>query len=206
MERKVYVAGSLSFIPRRLEARWQRSEVHPEVQSSWNLLSALLGPGFFLRLGRLVGGTSVWCHPFLSLLWAAGGCPGWVGVWMRAHRLSSLFRGNRWEAGKQRRDPGWVARGRGNGKRGWFFSGVPLSHFPSHLAAPIPKVLWPLCNQKFPDQGVPIVAQWKRIRLGTKRLRVRSLASLSGLRIWHCCELWCRSQRRLGSGITLTVV
>ena len=24
------------------------------------------------------------------------------------------------------------------------------------------------------------------------RMRVQSLASLSGLRIWHCCELWCR--------------
>ena len=23
-------------------------------------------------------------------------------------------------------------------------------------------------------------------------MQVRSLASLSGLRIWHCCELWCR--------------
>ena len=36
------------------------------------------------------------------------------------------------------------------------------------------------------------MAQQKRIRLGTMRLQVRSLASLSGLRIWHCRELWCR--------------
>jgi len=36
------------------------------------------------------------------------------------------------------------------------------------------------------------VAQWKRIRLGIMRLQVRSLASLSGLRIWWCRELWCR--------------
>ena len=49
--------------------------------------------------------------------------------------------------------------------------------------------------------------QQKRIQLGTMRLRVRSLASLRGLRIWHCCGhgvgcrcgldpallwLWCR--------------
>ena len=40
--------------------------------------------------------------------------------------------------------------------------------------------------------GVPVVVQWKRIRLGTMRWRVRSLASLSGLRIQRCCELWCR--------------
>ena len=31
------------------------------------------------------------------------------------------------------------------------------------------------------------------------RLWVRSPASLRGLRIWHCHELWCRSQMRLGS-------
>ena len=43
------------------------------------------------------------------------------------------------------------------------------------------------------NAGVPVVAQWKRIQLGTMKLQVRSLASLSGLRIWHCCELWCRS-------------
>ena len=48
--------------------------------------------------------------------------------------------------------------------------------------------------------GVPIMARWKWIRLGTIRLGVRSLASLSGLRIWSCCELWCTSKTRLGSG------
>ena len=33
------------------------------------------------------------------------------------------------------------------------------------------------------ETGVPIVAQWKQIRLGTKKLQVQSLASLSGLGI-----------------------
>ena len=32
--------------------------------------------------------------------------------------------------------------------------------------------------------GVPIVAQGKQIQLGTMKLQVRPLASLSGLRIW----------------------
>ena len=40
--------------------------------------------------------------------------------------------------------------------------------------------------------GVPIVVQWKRIRLGNLRLWVRSLTLLSGLRIQCCQELWCR--------------
>ena len=45
------------------------------------------------------------------------------------------------------------------------------------------------------------MAQQKRIRLGTMRLWVQSLTLLSGLRIWHWRELWCRSQTRLESGV-----
>ena len=53
--------------------------------------------------------------------------------------------------------------------------------------------------------GVPIMAQQKQIRLGTKRFRGQSLASLSGLRIWCCHELWCRSQMQLRSGVAVAV-
>ena len=45
--------------------------------------------------------------------------------------------------------------------------------------------------------GVTVMAQRKLIRLGTMRLRVWYLASLSGLRISHWCELWCRWQTAL---------
>ena len=51
-----------------------------------------------------------------------------------------------------------------------------------------------------------MVAQQKRIRLGTTRLQVRSLASLSGLRIQRCRELWCRWQMHLGSCIAVALV
>ena len=44
--------------------------------------------------------------------------------------------------------------------------------------------------------GVPVVAQQKWIQLGTMRLQVRSLALLSGLRIWRC---HCGVGRRHGS-------
>ena len=37
------------------------------------------------------------------------------------------------------------------------------------------------------------------------RMQVWSLASLSGSRIWHCSELWCRSQMQLGSGVAMAV-
>ena len=37
------------------------------------------------------------------------------------------------------------------------------------------------------------------------RLQVRSLASLSGLRIRCCCELWCGSQKRLGSLVAVAL-
>ena len=49
-------------------------------------------------------------------------------------------------------------------------------------------------------EGIPIVEQQKWIRLGSMRIRVRFLASLSGLRIRHSRELWCRSQTWLGCG------
>ena len=45
------------------------------------------------------------------------------------------------------------------------------------------------------------MVHWKRIRLGTTRLWVRALASLSGLRVRRCRELWCRLQTRLGSRV-----
>ena len=51
--------------------------------------------------------------------------------------------------------------------------------------------------------GVPIVVQQKQIRLGTMSLWVQSLALLSRLKIQPCRELWCRSQTRLGSDLTL---
>ena len=49
------------------------------------------------------------------------------------------------------------------------------------------------------------MAQRKRIQLGTRRLQVRSLASLNELRIWHCCELWYRSQTRLGLDVAVAL-
>ena len=51
--------------------------------------------------------------------------------------------------------------------------------------------------------GVPVVAQWKSMCLGSMRMQVGSLALLIGLRIRHCHELCYRSQTRLGSGIAM---
>ena len=34
---------------------------------------------------------------------------------------------------------------------------------------------------------------------------IPGLAQLSGLRIRRCCELWCRSQTRLGSGVAVAL-
>ena len=55
--------------------------------------------------------------------------------------------------------------------------------------------------------GVPFMAQWKRIwiHLVSMRMQVWSQALLSGLGIWHCCELWCRLQTWLGSNIAVAV-
>ena len=53
--------------------------------------------------------------------------------------------------------------------------------------------------------GIPIMVPRKQILVGTMRLWAWSLASLSGLRIQRCCELWCRLQMQLGSGIAVAV-
>ena len=50
------------------------------------------------------------------------------------------------------------------------------------------------------------MAQQQRIRLVSMRMQVRFLAPLSGLRIWHRCELWCGSQMQLGSHVAVAVV
>ena len=60
-------------------------------------------------------------------------------------------------------------------------------------------------KEKSKAGGVPMMAQWKRIRLGAKRLWVQALVSLQGLRIRHCCELWCRSQAQLGSHVAVAL-
>ena len=53
--------------------------------------------------------------------------------------------------------------------------------------------------------GVPILAQRKWIGLASTRMQVRSLALLSGLRIWYCCEWWCRLQMWVWSGMAVAV-
>ena len=47
------------------------------------------------------------------------------------------------------------------------------------------------------------MAQWKRIQQGTMRFRVPFVASFSGLRTQRCRELWCSSQKQLGSGVAV---
>ena len=54
--------------------------------------------------------------------------------------------------------------------------------------------------------GILVVAQWQRTQLGSVKVQVRSLTSLSRLRIWCFRELWCRSQTWLASGIAVAVV
>ena len=58
--------------------------------------------------------------------------------------------------------------------------------------------------------GVPVVVQqdWcsgNQCELISLRMQVRYLASLSGPGIQRCCELWCRSQKRLGSRVSAAV-
>ena len=59
---------------------------------------------------------------------------------------------------------------------------------------------------KFFKIGVPVLVQQWQGQLLSMRMRVWSLALLSGSKIRGCCELWCRSQTLLGSRIAMAVV
>ena len=52
---------------------------------------------------------------------------------------------------------------------------------------------------------IPVVAQCKQIQLVSMRMPVQSQASLGGLRIRYCHELWCSLQMLLGSLIAVAV-
>ena len=51
----------------------------------------------------------------------------------------------------------------------------------------------------------PLWLSGLRTQLVSMRMQVPSLASLSGLRIWHCRELWCRLQMWLLSLVAVAV-
>ena len=53
---------------------------------------------------------------------------------------------------------------------------------------------------------VPVVAKWLTNLTTNHEVVVQSLASLSGLRIWYCRELWCRLQTRIRSGVAVALV
>ena len=66
------------------------------------------------------------------------------------------------------------------------------------LVQPLWKTVWRVLKKlkiELPcDPGILMVAQWKWTQLVSMRMQVQSLVLLSGLWIWGCCELWCRSQ------------
>ena len=61
-------------------------------------------------------------------------------------------------------------------------------------------------HSKFLFSEFPLWLSKLPTRLVSMRMQVRSLSSLSALRIWYCRELWCRSQTRLRSGVAVAVV
>ena len=67
------------------------------------------------------------------------------------------------------------------------------------------KKMFSVENVKNESSGVPVVAQWSMNPTRNMRLHVRSLALLSGLRIRHCCELWCGLQTRLRSHVAVAL-
>ena len=60
-------------------------------------------------------------------------------------------------------------------------------------------------NYEKDQLGVPVWLGRLQISLVSMRMWVQSLAEISGLRMWHCYELWCRSKTQPGFGIAVTV-
>ena len=63
-----------------------------------------------------------------------------------------------------------------------------------------------ICSQatfKSKTPGVPTVVQWVKNPTVSVRMWVQSLALLSGLRIWCCHKLWCRSQMQRSLDLAL---
>ena len=64
-----------------------------------------------------------------------------------------------------------------------------------------------LCRYVFhlidPLQEFPLWLSRLRTQLVSMRMQDQRLALFSGLRIWHCCKVLCRSQMWLGSGVAV---
>ena len=87
--------------------------------------------------------------------------------------------------------------------KSWRFGSRHIVIFPSWVPQQ-----WTIPNDvhiKKAHEAVPVLEQWKWIPVGTMNFQVWSLASFSGLRIWHCHELSCRLQTWLGSGVAVAV-
>ena len=64
-------------------------------------------------------------------------------------------------------------------------------------------LLGKIFHEEFMNSGVSVVAQWiKEPYTMSMRMRVLSLASLSGLRIQRCHKLWLRLQIQVQCGIS----
>ena len=76
-----------------------------------------------------------------------------------------------------------------------WFNSMLMSHRNQYLGFLLKIKLW----------GASFVVRRKRIQLASTRMQVWSLASLSGLRIQRCRELWCRLQMQLGSRLAVAL-
>ena len=140
MKRKVYVAASSpSCTPRRQAANGQRLTLKPSpagvsFQLCWD--HSLLS-----EAGEMGLGEGLWCHPFPSFLWAAGGCP------RRGKSPQTVFPLQPEQMGSLEPEKGPGQAGE-EWQRGRSFSGIPFCPFPSCLEAVIPEGLRCACRQR----------------------------------------------------------
>ena len=79
------------------------------------------------------------------------------------------------------------------------------SHWPEIQHLPRGMLVFKSLIKNSTAREFPLWLSGLQTQLVSMRMRVRSLALLSGFRILHCCELWSRSQKWLGSHVAVAV-
>ena len=123
-----------------------------------------------------------------------------IQIWGPPEVIMSIEEGEQGEGKEKREGRGTGGEGKQWGEEEEKEEKKEVAYAFSHsLCMSVLYNLWPTkpiektLKKKISNVGLSIAEQQKQIQLVTMRLRVWYLASLSGLRIQRCCELWWRA-------------
>ena len=124
----------------------------------------------------------------------------------------ALVGAHSWGWGRRREAHGWSRMGLHVAEPVGFSPSLSLGTKSPAVGEQAPLRAWatdsasPALVRKRNEVEFPLWLRGLRTQLVSMRMRVQSLAWISGLKILCCCKLWCRSQMQLGSGVAVAVV